>query len=54
MADFDQIKNAVLTYADIYAQAFSQYAPRDTGRLANSYRASVSEKEGKFSMQIFG
>ena len=54
MADFDQIKNTVLEYADLYAQAFRQGAPRDTGRLANSYRASVTENGGKFQMQIFG
>ena len=54
MADFDQIKNTVLEYADRYAQAFRQGAPRDTGRLANPYRASVSENGGKFTMQIFG
>ncbi len=54
MANFDQIKDVVLTYADQYAQAFKQGAPVKTGRLKNSYRASVSEKDGKFQMQIFG
>ena len=54
MANFDQIKDVVLTYADLYAQAFRNGAPVKTGRLKNSYRASVSEKNGKFEMQIFG
>jgi hypothetical protein len=54
MGNFDQIKDVVLTYADQYAQAFRQGAPVDTGRLRNSYRASVSEKDGSFTMQIFG
>lgn len=54
MANFDQIKDVVLTYADQYAQAFRNGAPVKTGRLKNSYRASVSEKDGKFQMQIFG
>ena len=54
MANFDQIKDVVLTYADKYAQAFRNTAPVDTGRLRNSYRASVSENNGKFEMQIFG
>jgi hypothetical protein len=54
MADFDQIKDVVLTYADKYADEFRKNAPRDTGRLANSYRASVTENGGKFQMQIFG
>jgi len=54
MSNFDQIKDVVLTYADLYAQAFRNTAPVDTGRLKNSYRASVSEKNGKFEMQIFG
>ena len=54
MANLDQIKDVVLTYADKYAQAFRNTAPVKTGRLKNSYRASVSEKNGKFEMQIFG
>ena len=54
MSDFDQIRDVVLTYADQYAQAFRQGAPVDTGRLKNSYRASVEEKDGGFTMQIFG
>lgn len=54
MADLDNIKDVVLNYADLYAAALRQSAPRDTGRLASSYRASVSEKEGKLQMQIFG
>ena len=54
MANFDQIKDVVLSYADQYAQAFRQGAPVKTGRLKNSYRASVSEKGGSFTMQIFG
>lgn len=54
MANFDEIRDVVLTFADQYAQEFRYLAPRKTGRLQNSYRASVSEKDGKFSMQIFG
>jgi len=54
MGNFDQIKDVVLSYADQYAQAFRQGAPVDTGRLRNSYRASVEEKNGSFTMQIFG
>jgi hypothetical protein len=54
MAFGDQIKDVVLSYADQYAQAFRAGAPVKTGRLKNSYRASVSEKEGKLQMQIFG
>ena len=54
MGNFDQIKDVVLSYADQYAQAFRQGAPVDTGRLRNSYRASVSEEGGSFTMQIFG
>ena len=54
MGNFDEIRDVVLTFADQYAQEFRIGAPRKTGRLANSDRASVSEKDGKFTMQIFG
>lgn len=54
MADFDRIKDVTLTYADLYAREFARLAPVDTGRLRNSYRASTSERDGKFVMQIFG
>jgi len=54
MADFDRIKDVTLTYANLYAQEFARLAPVDTGRLRNSYRASTSERDGKFVMQIFG
>jgi len=54
MANLDNINDVVLMYADMYAEAFRQNAPVDTGRLRNSYRASVSIVEDKLRMQIFG
>ena len=54
MSDFGEIHNIVLEYAELYAQAFRAGAPVKTGRLKNSYRASVSENGGSFTMQIFG
>ena len=54
MANLDRIKNVTLEYADKYAQRFAANAPVATGRLKNSYRASVSENGDKLSMQIFG
>ena len=54
MANLDRIKNVTLEYADKYAQRFAANAPVASGRLKNSYRASVSENGDKLSMQIFG
>lgn len=54
MANLDRIKNVTLEYAEKYAQRFAANAPVKTGRLKNSYRASVSEQGDKLNMQIFG
>lgn len=54
LANLDRIKDVTLEYADKYAQRFAANAPVATGRLKNSYRASVSENGDKLSMQIFG
>ncbi len=55
MADnLDRIKDVVLQYADIYAKAFSQKAPRSSGRLAASYRGVAKFTADKFSIEVFG
>ena len=55
MANFEKIKDVVLTYADEYAKKFAQLAPvGDTGRLKNSYRGVAQLQENKFSIEIFG
>ena len=54
MANFEQIKDVVLTYADKYAKAFAQRAPVKTGRLKNSYRGVAQLQDGQFSIQVFG
>ena len=55
MADnLDRIKDVVLQYADEYAKAFSQKAPRSSGRLAASYRGVAKFTADKFSIEVFG
>ncbi len=54
MADFDNIKDIVLTYADQYAREMAARSPRDTGRLANSYRGVAKVEQGKFVIEVFG
>jgi hypothetical protein len=54
LANLDRIKDVTLEYAEKYAQRFAANAPVKTGRLKNSYRASVSEQGDKLNMQIFG
>lgn len=54
MANFENIKDIVLTYADAYAKAFAAGAPYRTGRLKNSYRGVAQLQDGKFSIQVYG
>ena len=54
MADLDNIKDVVLTYADQYAREMAARAPRDTGRLANSYRGVAKMEQGKFIIEVYG
>ena len=54
MGDFENIKDIVLTYADKYAKELAQEAPRDTGRLANSYRGVATLEQNKFKIQVYG
>ena len=54
MADLDNIKDIVLTYADQYAREMGNRAPRNTGRLANSYRGVAKFEQGKFIIEVYG
>ncbi len=54
MADLDNIKDIVLTYADQYAREMGNRAPRKTGRLADSYRGVAKVEQGKFVIEVFG
>ena len=54
MANFERIKDVVLTYTDEYAREFANEAPVDTGRLKNSYRGVAQLQENKFTIEIYG
>jgi len=54
MANLDNIKDIVLTYADQYAQELSARAPRRTGRLADSYRGVAKFEQNKFTIEVYG
>ena len=61
MANFEKIKDVVLTYADRYAKAFSTKAterfsgsPFSSGRLARSYRGVAEINQDKFSIKVYG
>lgn len=54
MANFDKIKDVVLTYTDEYAKAIAADAPVRTGRLKNSYRGVTKLEDGKFAIEIYG
>lgn len=58
MANLDNINDVVLEYAEKYASQFAAEAREQkvvkTGRLARSFKATVSRVEGKLRIQIFG
>jgi hypothetical protein len=54
MANFERIKDVVLTYTDEYAREFANEAPVRTGRLKNSYRGVAQLQENKFTIEIYG